>query len=221
MSLKLNNQAKGGGGVKQDTIEIGTYPARLVRVIDLGLQARKPYKGQEKPPAYMVSLTYELLDVFMLDAEGNEDETKPRWISEDIAIHHPSADLAISTKRAKALDPENDQGYDLSAMVGAPCMITVVHKESKGKTYANIGNVTTMRAKDAAKAPELVNEPLVFDLDQPTLEKFNEVPQWLQEKIKNNLEYKGSKLAELLGEDNDDDDRNLRPGDVEEEGEAW
>lgn len=199
MSLKLSNQKKGSGGVAQPIIDIGTYPARLVRVIDLGLQARQPYKGQEKPPAYMADLTYELLDVFMVGADGVEDESKPRWISEAITIHHPSADLAISTKRAKALDPEDDHGFDLAAMVGSPCMITIVHKESKGKTYANIGNVTPMRAKDAAKAPELKNTPIVFDLDKPDMEVFNAFPDWIKEKITSNLEYAGSKLEKELG----------------------
>lgn len=209
MSLNLNKQK--GAGVKQDLIEVGTYPARLVRVIDLGLQARNPYKGQDKPPAYMVDLTYEMLDVFMVDKDGNEDETKPRWISETINLNPPSADLAISTKRAKALDPEDDHNYDLARMIGAPCMLTVVHKESKGKTYANVGNVTVMRAKDAAKAPNLVNKPVVFDLDDPDLGTFNSFPEWIQEKIKNNLEFNGSPLQAKL---------NIEPTQEEQEEES-
>lgn len=199
MSLKLNNQRKAGGGVKQNLIEIGTYPARLVRVIDLGLQTRNPYAGQEKPPAYQVDLTYELLDVFMVDKDGNEDETKPRWVSETINLNNPNADLATSTKRAKALDPDDDHDFDLAAMVGAPCMVTIVHKESRGKTYANVGNITTMRAKDAAKAPELVNKPVVFDLDAPDMDVFKSFPQWIADKIKGNLEFNGSKLQLALG----------------------
>src|SRR5574337_584130 len=187
MSLNLNKQPK-VGGTKQNIIEIGTYPARLVRVIDFGLQARNPYKGQEKPPAYQADLTYEMLDVFMVDKDGNEDETKPRWISETINISHPSADLATSTKRAKALDPNGDFDFDLSKMIGAPCMITIVHKESKGKTYANVGTVTTMRTKDADKAPKLVNKPVVFDLDNPDMNVFDSFPEWIKEKITSNLE---------------------------------
>lgn len=207
MSLNLNSQKKGGGGVQQNVIEVGTVPARLVRVIDLGMQNRDAYEGQEKPPAHMVDFTYELLDVFMVDKDGNEDENKPRWISESFPIHHPSADLAKSTKRAKALDPNNDFGYDLTRMVGAPCMITIGHKQSKGKTYANIIGVSPMRAKDAEKAPGLKNDPVVFTLDEPDMEVFNKFPDWLKEKIQNNLEFNGSKLwAMLNGHKNDDGD---------------
>ena len=200
MSLNLNKLPKGGGGgPKQPVIEVGTYPARLVRVIDLGLQAQQPYQGQEKPPAHMVDFTYELLDVFMVDKDGNEDEDKPRWISENFAIHNPAADLAKSTKRVKALDPNNDHNFNLVDLVGATCMITIVHKEYKGNTYANVGGVTTMRAKDAEKAPELKNKPVTFTLDDPDMEVFNSFPEWLQDKIKSNLEFNGSKLHKALG----------------------
>lgn len=212
MSLNLNNQKKGGGGVKQDILEVGTLPARLVRVIDLGIQPQAAYQGQDKPPAHMVDFTYELLDVFMLDKDGKEDESKPRWISESFPIHHPSADLAKSTKRAKALDPNEDYDYDLTRMVGAPCMVTIGHKQSKGKTYANIIGVTTMRNKDAEKAPALKNDPVVFTLDDPDMEVFNKFPDWIKEKIQGNLEFKGSKLQKALGvvvQEQPDEDENV------------
>lgn len=215
--MNLNKQKKGGGGVAQPLIEVGTYPARLARVIDLGIQAQNPYQGEEKPPVHMVDFTYEMLDVFMVDKDGKEDETKPRWISENFPLHHPSADLAKSTKRAKALDPNNDFEFDLTKMVGQPCMVTIVHKQSKGKTYANVGGVTVMRAKDMEKAPALKNEPVVFSLDEPDMEVFNSFPDWMREKIQGNLEFKGSKLQKLL---NDGDGAEQEGEDDPEEGEG-
>ena len=221
MSLNLNNQKKAGGSLtKQPLLEVGTLPARLVRVIDLGMQSQPDYQGQEKPPAHMVDFTYELLDVFMVDKDGNEDETKPRWISESFPIHHPSADLAKSTKRAKALDPNDDFGYDLTKMVGQPCMVTIGHKQSKGNTYANIIGVTPMRARDADKAPGLKNEPVVFTLDDPDLEVFNKFPDWLKERIRTNLEYKGSKLQKLLDGDVDGLDEDIADENGQE-GDSW
>lgn len=222
MSLNLNNQKKGSGGdgTKQPILEVGTVPARLVRVIDLGVQARPAFNGQEKPPAHMVDFTYELLDVFMVDKDGKELEDKPRWISEQFAIRHPSADLATSTKRAKALDPENKFDYDLTKFIGQPCMVTIGHKQFKGKTYANVIGVTPMRAKDAEKAPPLKNEPVVFSLDEPDLETFLKFPEWLQEKIKSNLEFNGSKLQALLGTQPSSNEPDVEDNDVEEE-ESW
>lgn len=219
MSLNLNSQ-KRGGGVKQPLIEIGTVPARLVRVIDLGVQPQNPYQGQEKPPAHMVDFTYELLDVFVVNEAGEEDQDKPRWISEQFAIHHPSADLAKSTKRVKALDPNNEFDFDLTKLIGSPCMVTIGHKQSKGNTYANVINVTPMRDKDAKKAPELKNEPVVFSLEEPDMRVFNKFPDWLKEKIKGNLEFNGSILQDMLGVKSapvsDYDDERREEGQVEE-----
>lgn len=76
-------------------LESGGYPARVVRIIDLGKQ---PGSGQYPEPAYKMLVTFELLDEFMkeVDANGNmvmiQDpdgvpgelmgknlEDKPRW----------------------------------------------------------------------------------------------------------------------------------------------
>lgn len=203
MSLNAKTVPFGGGGSKkQPLLDIGTYPARVVRIIDLGLQNQRPFAGKEKPPAHEVMMTYELLDAFMTDEDGKEMEDKPRWISETFPLHNLSAELAKSTKRYVALDPNLDFDGDFTKLVGTPCNVTIVHGQGKGKNagkvYENIGSVTGMRDKDAKRAPELVNEGVAFTLDNPDLETFNKFPKWLQEKITSNLEFGGSKLEALL-----------------------
>lgn len=204
MGFKLDKLPRGNGGgdrVQQPILDVGTYPARLVQFIDMGIQPQRPYQGQDKPPAHEVMWTYELLDVFMVDKDGEEVEDKPRWISESFPVHRLEADLAKSTKRYKALDPNMDFDGDMSQLVGQPCMVTIVHgenKKDKERPYQNIGNVTTMRAKEQAKAPNLKNDPLVFLLDEPDLKVFEKLPEWIREKIKSNLSYQGSPLQALL-----------------------
>lgn len=204
MGFNLNKLPRGAGGkdrVAQPTLDIGTYPARVVRFIDLGVQPQKAYKGEEKPPAAMVDITYELLDVFMVDKDGNELEDKPRWISESFPVHRLEADLAKSTKRYKALDPNMDFDGDFSQVVGQTCMVTIAHGDNKKdptRPYENIANVTVMRPKEAAKAVELKNDPVVFLLDDPNMEVFGKFPQWLQDKLKGNLGFKGSALEASL-----------------------
>lgn len=206
-----------GGGKKQPPLDVGTYPARVVRIIDLGLQNQRPYKGKDKPPAHEIMITYELLDAFMLDDDGKEIEDKPRWISETFPLHNLSADLAKSTKRYMTLDPNMDFDGDFTKLLGVACNVTVVHGLGKGpnagKVYENIGSVTGMREKDAKRAPELVNEGAVFSLDEPNLEVFNKFPEWLQKKIKTNLEFGGSLLEEMVGAD--------PQVDVEEDDKKW
>jgi hypothetical protein len=199
MALKASKESKGKGNfIPQANIEPGTYPARIVQILDLGLQAQRPYQGQEKAPVNEISITYELVDEFMKDEQGNAIEDKPRWISETLPFYGLYADKAKSTQRYNALDPEGKYDGDFSQLIGTPCNVTVVNNKSGDKIYDNVATISTMRQRDADKCPELVNPAKVFDLDAPDLEVFNALPEWLREKIKGNLKYKGSALEQLL-----------------------
>lgn len=184
--------------IAQPDLEAGAYPARLVQVVDFGLQAQRPYQGKDKPPANEICLVYEMSDVFMVDEDGNELPDKPRWVSETIPIHNLAADKAKSTQRYLALDPQKKFGGDFSKLVGTPVNITIVINQKDDKKYINIAGITAMRAKDADKCPPLVNDARVFDLDDPNLEVFKTFAEWIQNKIKGNLNYQGSKLQALL-----------------------
>lgn len=187
---------------KQEPMDVGSYPVRVVQVIDLGLQPQRPFQGQEKPPKHEIMMTYEFLDEFCVDDEGNEMEDKPRWLSEEFPFNSLQVDLAKSTKRYKALDPDNKFDGDFTQLIGATGIATVVNNEGRGKNagrvFNNIGSVASMRAKDAAKAPDLVNPGKVFVLDEPDLEVFRSLPEFLQDKIKGNLEFNGSALQAAL-----------------------
>lgn len=188
--------------VQQEPLEAGSYPARVVQIIDLGVQEQRPYKGEEKAPAHEIMITYEFLDEFCLNEDGEEDEEKPRWLSETFPLRNLEADLAKSTKRYKALDPDEVHEGDFTQLVDTPCTVTVINNvgvgKNAGKIYNNIASVSAMRPKDAKNAPALVNEPKVFVLDEPDVTIFKSLPQWLQDKIKSNLEYEGSELEEAL-----------------------
>lgn len=184
-------------------LEAGSYPARLVQLVNIGVQAQRPYKGEEKPPRLMLRLTYELLDEFLKDDEGEDRLDKPRWLSEEFTFMSLSQDLAKSTKRYYALDAEDTADGDWTKLVGRPCMLTIVTEKDKrpgnDTIYEKIASVSAMRPKEAAKAPELVNPPLVWDFYAPDVEVFKSFPDWIQIKIKDAVDFEGSALAEALG----------------------
>jgi hypothetical protein len=192
---------KGGNNdnrVTQPNIEPGVYPGRLVQVIDLGVQPQRPYQGKDKPPAQEIMITHELVDEFIKDENGDDVEGKPRWVSENFVLHSLKADMAKSTKRYHAFDPEEHNGGDWGKLVGMPINITIVNNKNGDKVYDNVANLSAMRPKDAANCPELVNPTKVFDLDDPDMEVFASLPKWIQEKLTSNLNYKGSPLEEKL-----------------------
>ncbi len=184
--MSLNAKKAGGGGnggnkVEQPVMEAGTYPVRLVQVIDLGVQPQRPFRGDEKPPTHMIQCTYEFVDEFLVDEEGNELEDKPRWLSEDFPLYHLKSERAKSTKRYYAFDPEEVHDGDWTELLGSPANALVITNTVKsgpnqGKERNYVKDLSAMRPRDAKKTPELVNEPKVFSLEEPDMEVFLSLP---------------------------------------------
>jgi hypothetical protein len=226
MTLKANEVPR--TGKSQEPLDPGSYPSRLVMVLDLGLQPQT-YNGETKDPKIEIMTTYELSDEFMKDDEGNELKDKPRWQSETFTLNSLNSDKAKSTQRYLALDPNLEHDGDWSKLLGTPATITVVNNagkgKNKGKVFNNIASVSTMRAKDADKLPPLVNDARYFDMDNPDVELFLTLPQFVQDKIKGGLEFKGSKLDELLknhkGEKKETKTEVPEPEDKEDDDGNW
>jgi hypothetical protein len=198
MGLNANKKQANAERVAQPDL-VGVFPARLVQLIDLGLQAQREYKGKAKDPVQEIMLTYELVDEFMKDKDGNDVEDKPRWVSETLPFYGLFADKAKSTQRYLAFDPKQEFEGDFSQCVGLPINVTLVSNQVGEKTYTNIAAIAAMRPKEAAACEDLKNPSKVFDLDDPDMEIFNALPEWIQYKIKSNLNFKSSPLEAKLG----------------------
>lgn len=205
MALNAKNKEYEGGGkrVEQPPMEAGTYPARLVQVIDLGVQEQQPFKGEPKPPAQELMVTYEFPGEYIVDENGDEQEDKPRWLSETFPLHNLESDRARSTARYYAIDPDCKHDGDWSALIGQPVMVQIVQNAGKGKNagriFNNISGTAVMRAKEAAKLDELKNPGKVLDLDDvSTVDIFLTLPEFIQTKIKSGLEFEGSAFAKAV-----------------------
>jgi hypothetical protein len=200
MALKAPKGSTGGSQFLTEVVEPDTYPARVVQVIDMGLQPQPAYKGEEKEPRHTISITYEMVDLFMKDKDGNELPDKPRWFSERFPLYPLSSDRAKSTQRYMAIDPKNKFEGDFSQLVGAPCSVLLgQYKNNKGNMANGINAVSPIMR--GMKLPELQGTPAVFLMDEPDMEVFEKFPDWLKDTLKANLEFKGSALeAALNGE---------------------
>jgi len=206
MSLNAKTAPKAGGNfVEKDPLDAKMYPARVVQVIDLGLQPQRAFQGKDKAPCHSIQMTYELSHEFMKDEDGKIEPNRPRWLHEDFPFHNLENDRARSTKRYNAIDPSGSLDGDFTLMGAAPCQVMVTKspdKKNEGFFKNYVGDVAAAMDVPGYTQPELVNPITIFSLSEPDLEVFKKLPQWLQEKIKGNLEYEGSPLAVLLGESN-------------------
>lgn len=192
MSLNAR-KVKSNSGPKAPAMDAGAYPCRLVQVIDLGVQPQE-FGGEKKAPKREIMVTYEFTDEFMPNADGEPDESKPRWLSERFPLNNLDSDLAKSTKRYYSLDPNEEHDGEWPELIGSPVLVTVTRKARDDGDRNYVGGTAAVRSKDAAKYPDLVNDPRVFLMDEPDLEVFEALPEWVRDLITSSLEFEGSAL---------------------------
>ena len=211
MARNANNQPSAGSGNKGGAVQApldGSFPARIVQVVFLGVQEQRAYQGQIKPDIDQVRVTYELSHEFMKDEDGNVQADKPRWYSETFAFHNADSDLATSTKRYKAYCPSVTSPADHvwgDNLLGTAVQVILKSREATqgkhaGKTFTDIKGVTPAANMPGYTQPDLVNPAVFFDPadENLDLEVYNSLPDWLQEVIKGAKDYNSSALAGLL-----------------------
>lgn len=189
-----------------DAPKPGTYLARLVGIVDLGHQPAFAYDGGVADAAFKLTFTYEL-------PNSKTEEGRPHWVSEDMKnSDYYDAKKGISStlmKRVYAMDPSGQMtrdGKDLLPLIGKPCMVEVGLNKNG---YVKIKNVTG--APDGIPVPELANDPVIFDFDEPDTEAFRRFPEFVQNKIRAALNLPGTPLEaalmadDLLGDTEEDD----------------
>lgn len=205
---QATDKPAGGSGVKMDAplLENGGYPARLLRIVDLGEQ---PGSQQYPNPAYKMALVFECLDEFMRDEEGKELEDQPRIFDYEVSYNLDGymSEKSSIHKVMKALD---GFGVGMHTLLGKPCTISLTQQTGKkdpSKSYNKITGVTAMRAKDAERYGPLQLESYIFNLDaSATKEQFDKLSTRggeysQQSKIKGSLSLHkdAPQLAEALG----------------------
>ena len=179
-------------------IPAGSYPARLYLMVDLGHQYAK---FQDRPGKWMhkIRLGWEIPELTFEaeDKETGEKTTKPRVIGKEYTLSyykesHLKTDIQSWIGRALTAD-EQDKGYALDALMGAPCMISVVHadghdKDGQPRTYANVASV--MACPRSVTVPELFNPYMLYDMtNDPDNKVFDSLYPWLKERIKKAQEF--------------------------------
>ena len=177
----LTASASSGGSFSP--IPEGTYSAVCNMLVDLGMQRNETYNNVSRK----VLISWQLPDE-TIEIEGKDE---PRVISKRYTLSlddrsNLRADLAAW--RGRDFTPEELQAFDLRNIVGAPCLINIIHKENNGKKYANISSI--MALPKGMPRPQMAGEPTVFDLDESPLSGINNLPKWIAETIYKSETYK-------------------------------
>lgn len=177
------------GGSGFEPIEAGTYAARCYSMIHIGT-ITEAYMGQPKEQN-KIRLTWELPTELKEFKEGEGE--KPYMVSKDYALSmYDKSNLRkhIDSWRGKPLTEDEAKAFDVTKLLGAECMLSIIHKPSKDgkKVYAEITSVS--RLMKGTTCPPQINETFEFSWSEFDQAKFDSLPEWLRKKMTESVEYK-------------------------------
>ena len=183
--MAINATNEGGS---YTPVDAGTYAARCYSMVHIGT-IEEDYMGETKM-LNKVRISWELpteLKVFD-EAKGEQ----PSSISKEFTLSmNEKSNLRkfLESWRGKGFTEDEAKRFDITTLLGKPCMVSVIHKTSKkGKTYADISGVTTV--PKGLAVPEQINKNFEFSYEPFDQDKFDSLPQFLKDKITKSEQFK-------------------------------
>lgn len=180
--------ASNNGGGNYTPIEAGNYPARCIQMVHIGTILEE-IMGVKKT-LNKVRLTWELPTELKEYKEGEGE--KPALISKEFTLSlNEKATLRkyLASWRGKDFTEEEAKAFDLEKLIGKPCLLNVIHKQSKDgtKTYAEISSVSPL-AKGMV-CDDQITPSTVLSYDNFDYALFETLPDFIKDKIKTAVEY--------------------------------
>lgn len=181
---------KDSGGGQFEPAPAGTHVARCIRLLDLGTQ--KSEFGAKRQVLVTWELPQELIS-------SGELEGQPFTVSAYYTMSlNEKANLrhALEAWRGRAFTVEELKGFDLKAILGAPCLLSIVHNDNgRAKVSA------VMALAKGTKAPKQINESVYLSLDPHEFDRatFDGLNDYWKEKIQLSPEWAALKQAKAAG----------------------
>lgn len=192
--------AKDNGGKDFKKVPQGVHAAVCNLICDCGVQPGGKFK-----PRHQVYLRWEIPSerIEWADKEGRTHEG-PMSIGRFYTLSlSEKATLRrdLENWRGKAFTKEELAGFDLFKILGTACQIMVAHNTANGETYANITGIMGLKKGDARPTAE--SKLIRFSPSEPSM--FDDLPQWLREKVENAQSAPEDTAAPADKEDFNDD----------------
>lgn len=182
--------AEDTGGRDFKKVPPGCHFALCNMVVDLGIQ-ETTFKGESKS-LHQVYLRWEVPDERVKYEKDGAEVEGPCSIGATYTLSlSEKANLRkiLENWRGVPFTPQELRGFDITTVAGKCCQIMVQHKESGGKTYANITGVmgTSRDQKERARKAKSEVGVLIYSLDDPDPQTHERLPKWIKEKLENRV----------------------------------
>lgn len=188
MSILATNTAQ-----QRELIPAGNYIARCYQMIHIGT-IQELIMGEVKT-LNKVRIGWELPEERRVFKTENGEQ--PFVISKEFTLSmHEKSNLrkTLASWRGKDFSEDEVKSFDITKLLGVPCMLNVIHKQGKrdpSKSYEEIANVSPL--PKGVKCPAQENPTLVLHYDNFDAEIFEKLPDFIKDKVKSSEEYKKMK----------------------------
>lgn len=185
----------------------GNHVARCYQMIHIGTIDTE-YMG-EKKQVNKVNITWELPNELNVFKEENGPE--PFVISKEYTLSMgEKANLRkdLESWRGKGFSEQEADAFDITKLLGVPCMINIIHKTSKaGNDYAIVSGITPL--PKGLECPSQINDSFEFNYGDK-FDALNKLNDWIKDKVKTSKEYQEKMNPNQHSEQsNDDEDDGL------------
>ena len=174
-------------GSEKELVPAGNYVARCYQMIEVGT-VTETINGDTKQ-LKKVRIGWEFPNNKKVFNE--EKGPQPIVFNEEYTLsmgEKSNLRKMLESWRGKGFTPEQAKSFDVSVLIGVPCMVNIIHCESKrGTTYAKISSVSGVPA--VIEVPAQITEKFILSYDDFSVEKFNSLPDFIKEKMKSSKEY--------------------------------
>jgi hypothetical protein len=175
-------------GTKRELIPAGNYIARCYSMIHIGT-VTEDIMGEQKT-LNKCRITWELpTETRVFDESKGE---QPMVISKEYTLSmHEKANLRrdLESWRGKAFTEDQAKSFDITKLLGVPCMLNIIHKVTKaGNDFATISNISSI--PKGLNCPDQVNTNFEFNFEESYSDEVLEAfPDFIKDKIKTSQEY--------------------------------
>ncbi len=171
-----------GGGGDFDPVPEGSHPAVCDMLVDLGLQETKgKFAGKIQHKVY---LRWQIPSLRLSYEKDGEKIEGPMTIGSrfTVSLHEKAALRKLLQQwRGRAFTADELKKFDVTSVVGRPCLISVSHTpRDGGGVYANVD--TAMKLPTGMEPPKLEGGTVIYDGDH--LDAFEKLRPWMQDRIK-------------------------------------
>ncbi len=168
-----------------DPISAGVHQGVCYSVYDLGTQHNKVFDKYSHQALIIWEIPSERIEV----QKDGKDVSLPRVISRTYTLSfddRANFKKDLTSWRGRPFTEEEEQGFDISRLVGVNGMLNVIHTSKDGKTYANLSAILPLYKGISKLDPE--NPTVVYSMEQG--EPPEGTPKWIVEKIHDSVEWK-------------------------------